>query len=59
MDNQTFELLIDRMKIIEHRICDIDKKVSDLLSFKWKLMGMATAVGFFGAFVMNIILKVI
>lgn len=59
MDQQAFELLMDRFQHLENKINELDHKVSELLTFKWKLIGMSSAVGFIGAFIMHLLLKVI
>jgi hypothetical protein len=58
MDNQTFELLMNRLDKVDEKHRDIENKIDELLFFKWKLMGVATALGFAGSFAMNIIMKV-
>lgn len=58
MDDQTFTLLTDRLHAIECRLCEVNDKIDEVLSFKWRLMGMASVVGFFGALAMEIVLRV-
>ena len=59
MDDLALKLLITRLDQLDERIDNLSIKVDELVNWRWKLMGMATAIGFIGSLIMNLLLKVV
>jgi hypothetical protein len=58
MDQQAFQLLLLKIESLQGQHDRIEKKVDELLEFKWKIYGGSLVIGFAGSFAMNIIMKV-
>lgn len=63
MNDQVFQLLINKIETLEKnlstRMSAVEKEVSDLVKFKWKVAGMATAVGILAGIACNIVYSLI
>ncbi len=60
MDAQILELVVDMIKTnkvdVEKRLEEIDGKLDELLSFKWRLAGMTAVLSLFGGVLIQVII---
>lgn len=60
MDAQILELVVDMIKTnkvdVEKRLEEIDSKLDELLSFKWRLAGMTAVLSLFGGVLIQVII---
>jgi hypothetical protein len=59
MDDLALKLLVTRLDQLDERIDGLSIKVDELVNWRWKLVGMATVIGFIGSLAMHLVLKVV
>lgn len=62
MNNQAFELLIDKIDKVEEDVKDMDKrltrKIDSILEWKFKIIGGQIAVGIFFSLIFQVIIAI-
>ena len=60
MDSKILDLVVDMIKTnkvdVEKRLEEIDHKLDELLSFKWRLAGMTAVLSLFGGILIQVII---
>jgi hypothetical protein len=56
MDNQAFQLLLERLKEQDSKLGDIEVKLEELLAWKWKLAGATLVISGICGLVVQIVL---
>jgi hypothetical protein len=57
MDGQAFELLMDKMNQMENRIIQMDRKLEEIMEFKWQIIGGSVAISAILSVALTVILK--
>ena len=56
MDQQAFDLLMDKLKTQDQRFDEVDDKLDDLLKWKWKLAGATVVISGIGGILVQILI---